>query len=87
MLPDETIRAAILDLVASRAPRTACPSEAARALAADWRPLLADVRRVAFALAEDGLVTVTQRGRRVGPEVRGAIRIAQGAGGKRPASR
>ncbi|MEO0665504.1 MAG: DUF3253 domain-containing protein, partial [Pseudomonadota bacterium] len=41
---DEEIRAALLSLAAARAPKTFCPSEVARALADDWRPLMTRVR-------------------------------------------
>ena len=35
-----------------RAPATLCPSEVARALARDWRPLMARVRQVAASMPE-----------------------------------
>jgi hypothetical protein len=56
--------------------RTICPSEAARALAADWRPLMQPVRDVAYAMADDGRLEVTQKGEVVdGRTARGAIRL------------
>ena len=61
--------------------RTICPSEAARALADDWRPLMDPVRERAFAMADAGRLEVTQRGEVVdGRTARGAIRL------RRPAS-
>ena len=54
-----------------------CPSDVARKLDPDrWRSLMARVREAAFALAEAGLVEVTQRGVVVdGRLARGAIRV------------
>ena len=49
---DEQIEATILGLLAQRdAGKTICPSDAARALADDFRPLMEPVRRVARELA------------------------------------
>lgn len=76
---DAAIRAAILGLLDERGPdKTACPSETARALASgdDFRPLMDDVRRVAFALADAGELDVTQKGETVdGRTARGPIRL------------
>ena len=71
------IAATILALAAARGPgRTICPSEAARALSEDWRPLMPEVRRVAAELASDGRLSVIQRGRAVDPRTaRGPIRL------------
>lgn len=64
---------ALLD--ARSAAASICPSDVARALASDdmaWRALMPDIRRVAAALAADGLLHVT----------RGASTVdAQSAGG------
>jgi hypothetical protein len=77
---DAAIAAAILALLAARA-GTICPSEAARALAADWRPLMADVRRVAADLARARRLVATQRGRPVDPRAaRGPIRLGRPPG-------
>ncbi|MCT4685011.1 MAG: DUF3253 domain-containing protein [Roseicyclus sp.] len=52
--------------------RSFCPSEAARALAEDWRPLMAEVRRVAAGLP----LRATQKGVAVDPvTARGPIRL------------
>ena len=74
MVSDERIAAVLMDLARRRrAGRSFCPSEAARALAADWRPLMDDVRRVAAGLS----LTATQKGRLVDPvTARGPIRLA-----------
>jgi hypothetical protein len=76
---DRAIQDAIAALLAQRGPdKTICPSDAARALAGDdaFRPLMDDVRRVAFALADDGALEVTQRGEVVdGRAARGPIRL------------
>lgn len=56
---------------------TFCPSEAARRLDADWRPLMDDVRRV----ARDIGLCATQGGRPVDPvKARGPIRLSRAAG-------
>lgn len=57
-----------------------CPSEVARALAVEWRPLLGPVRRAAFGLARAGQIEVLRKGRAVdidsGPDAaRGVIRL------------
>ncbi|WP_259945097.1 DUF3253 domain-containing protein [Jannaschia sp. W003] len=65
-------------LTAERSPRSVCPSEVARALAGDWRPLMAQVRRVAGGLAE---VEATQGGAVVDPQAaRGPIRLRRVGG-------
>ena len=71
------IERAILALLERRAEgKTICPSEAARALAEDWRPLMQPVRDTAFAMADDGRLEITQSGRVVdGRTARGAIRL------------
>ena len=71
------IERTILALLARRdAGKTICPSEAARVLAADWRPLMDDVRATAAAMADDGRLEVTQRGEVVDVrEARGPIRL------------
>ncbi|MBV0911636.1 DUF3253 domain-containing protein [Anianabacter salinae] len=70
---DEAIAAALMDLAHARgAGKTFCPSEAARALAAEWRPLMPDVRRVASALP----LSATQGGAPVDSvAARGPIRL------------
>ena len=76
-LTGEQIEATILELLAQRpAGRTICPSEAARALAGDWRPLMEPVRERAAAMADGGRLEVTQSGRVVDARTaRGPIRL------------
>jgi hypothetical protein len=73
-LSDADIERTILALLHQRDEgKTICPSEAARTLADDWRPLMDDVRRVA-----DGMdaVEITQKGRAVDLDAaRGPIRL------------
>jgi hypothetical protein len=60
---ESRIRDAILTAVRDRgAGRTVCPSEVARSLAEDWRPLMPRVRDIAAVLAEEGRLAVTQKG-------------------------
>ncbi|EKE44243.1 hypothetical protein OCGS_1759 [Oceaniovalibus guishaninsula JLT2003] len=70
---DDEITAALMDLAHRRGPNaTFCPSEAARALAGDWRPLMPDIRRV----AADFPLKATQKGAPVDPATaRGPIRL------------
>jgi hypothetical protein len=78
-----TIEAEILRLVDERGEgKTVCPSEVARALAADgdFRPLMPDVRESAAALAERGEIVVTQKGEPVDARTaRGPIRLGRQA--------
>ena len=64
--PAAVIEAKILDMLAARSTASAlCPSEVARALAADgsaWRPWMPHVRQVAHALAQARRITVTRGG-------------------------
>ncbi|MGR3435514.1 MAG: DUF3253 domain-containing protein [Shimia sp.] len=73
MASDDDIRAALGALAAARRGRTFCPSEAARRVADDWRPLMPRVREIAV---EMGL-RATQRGVPVvATEARGPVRLA-----------
>ena len=67
----------ILELLGQRAPGgTICPSEVARALAEEWRPLMPVVRQAAYAMADERRLEVTQSGRVVdGRSARGPIRL------------
>ncbi len=72
------VEAALLDLAARRAGRSFCPSEAARALADDWRPLMPLVRQVAARLQDRGALAATQKGRPVRADAaRGPIRLSR----------
>ena len=76
-LSGDEIERTILALLAQRDEgKTICPSEAARSLAEDWRPLMAPVREVAYGMADEGRLEVTQSGEVVdGRTARGAIRL------------
>ena len=80
---DEAIRAELLRLAESRgAGASFCPSEAARALAEEWRGLMPRVRAVAAALCGAGLLECRQRGGPADPlTARGPIRLKRPEGG------
>ena len=73
-MTDDTIAKALMAFAEARGPdKTFCPSEVARHLAADWRPLMPEVRRVAANLP----LRATQKGRPVDPlTARGPIRLS-----------
>lgn len=79
MITAAAIRAKLLDLAARRSEgATFCPSEAARSLSKDWRPLMPSVREVAAGLVHDGKLVCTQCGEPAHPlTTRGAIRLAR----------
>ena len=70
---DADIAACLMALAKARGPgKSFCPSEAARRLAADWRPLMPDIRRVAATLP----LLAMQNGQIVDPlTARGPIRL------------
>ena len=71
---DEEIKAALRQMAVQRAPMTFCPSETARVLADDWRPLMPEIRRVAALTLE---IIALQKGVPVHPETaRGPIRLS-----------
>ena len=71
---DARVAATLLRLARDRAPGTFCPSEAARRLSDDWRPLMPRIREVA---ARTDAIVATQGGRPVDPrDARGPIRLA-----------
>ena len=72
---DEAIRAAVLTLALERGRgRSLCPSEAARALAVDWRAVMAAVCRGGAAMPE---VRATRRGHEVPADAPGGpIRLS-----------
>ncbi len=74
---DEALEREMAALLRSRAAgATICPSEAARAVAPDWRPLMERARMAARRLVAAGVAEVTQGGRVVDPSVaRGPIRV------------
>lgn len=81
MISDDDIRDCLMGLLAKRRPdATVCPSDVARALAPDWRPLMTRVRAVAVDLAARGEVVISQRGVPVAAgSARGPIRIGRAA--------
>ncbi len=77
MSDSHTIEAEILRLATERgAGKSVSPSEVARALRPDWRPLLSAVRRAAVRLASAGHIDILRHGKPVAPEAaRGVIRL------------
>ncbi|WP_295466951.1 DUF3253 domain-containing protein [uncultured Pseudomonas sp.] len=76
---DAQLRLALLAKAQARRPGTTfCPSEVARELAADWRPLMEPLRQVARELAREGRLKVTQQGRALSPDGpwQGPIRLS-----------
>jgi hypothetical protein len=79
---DTPLRDTILKLLAARRPESSiCPSDATRALFADWRNHMQSAREVALDMARQGIIVITQRGIPVDldafarGEVRGPIRL------------
>jgi hypothetical protein len=74
---EPTIEATLLRLARERGPsKSICPSEVARDLASDWRPLMEAVRRTAVRLAATGRIEILRQGKAIVPaEIRGAIRL------------
>lgn len=72
-LTDDQIAEALMGLAQARGRASSfCPSEAARALSNDWRPLMPEIRRVAAQLP----LMATQKGAPVDPRTaRGPIRL------------
>ncbi|MFD1341662.1 DUF3253 domain-containing protein [Litorisediminicola beolgyonensis] len=73
-MTDAEISQTLMALARSRGPgKSFCPSEAARALSSDWRPLMPEIRRVAAGLP----LEATQKGQPVDPETaKGPIRLS-----------
>jgi len=76
-MDDTKIAIAIRDAVHARgAGKTICPSQVARALNDNWRPLMPDIRRVAQSMSDAGDISVTQNGTAVDAVIaRGPIRL------------
>jgi hypothetical protein len=74
---DRALEAAIEALLGQRAAgATICPSEAARAVATDWEPLMERARMAARRLVAAGTAVITQRGVVVDPSTaKGPIRV------------
>jgi hypothetical protein len=75
--PGSRYDATILAIAAERGEaKSFCPSEVARALAEDWRPLLTHVRAAARRLAEAGRIDILRHGKPIEPAaIRGVIRL------------
>ena len=80
--PDSAaIEAVLLRLVAERGPgKTVDPTEAARELGGahpdQWGPLMQPIRRAAVALAEQGRLLITRKGKAVDPrDFKGVYRL------------
>ena len=80
-IDDRTLDETLLALVRERGPgKTACPSEAARRIAGSdekvWRLLMKPIRARAVALAQEGRLVITRKGRPVDPaDFRGIYRL------------
>ena len=70
---DDEIAGVLMALAEARGPdKTFCPSEAAKRLSDDWRPLMPQVRKVAAGLP----LIATQQGNPVDPvDAKGPIRL------------
>lgn len=56
--------------------KTICPSEASRAVATDWQPLMDRTRMAARRLVDQGQIVITQGGKVVDPSTaKGPIRL------------
>lgn len=79
MTTEADIKESLLSFAARRSEgATFCPSEVARALAKQWRPLMPKVREVAAELCEKGSLVCTQKGMPAHPtRAKGAIRLAR----------
>ncbi|MDQ7911809.1 DUF3253 domain-containing protein [Pseudomonas sp. 102515] len=76
---DAQLREALLAKAQARRPGTTfCPSEVARDLATNWRPLMEPLRDTARELAREGRLRVTQKGEALDAEApwRGPIRLS-----------
>ena len=73
----EALAAEILKQTEARgADSSICPSEVARALAEDWRPLLGPVRQAAAGLSQAGRIDILRKGKPVAADdMRGVIRL------------
>jgi hypothetical protein len=78
-LSDAAIKTAIMAAVSARGPQSSiCPSDAARALLGDgrWQTLMPSVRRAAIALAQQGAIEITRKGKPVDlNDFRGVYRL------------
>ncbi|MGB3556789.1 MAG: DUF3253 domain-containing protein [Jannaschia sp.] len=74
VVSDRAIATALREMAERRSPATFCPSEIARALASDWRPLMPRIRAIAVGLPE---IRATQAGEEIAADsARGPIRLS-----------
>lgn len=77
-MPDaRQIEAEILAQTSARGPdKSICPSDVARTLAEEWRPLMHLVRQVAVTLATNGQIDILRKGKPIDPAaMHGVIRL------------
>lgn len=77
-MPDaRQIEAEILAQTCARGPdKSICPSDVARSLADEWRPLMHLVRQVAVTLAASGQIDILRKGKPIDPAaMHGVIRL------------
>ena len=75
--PASRYDATILEIAMARGEeKSFCPSEVARALSDDWRPLLIHVRAAARRLADAGRIDILRHGKPIEPSaMKGVIRL------------
>ena len=80
---DRELESMILTLLETRANgATICPSEAARAVSGDWKPLMERTRSAARRLEVSGAIDIVQGGRVVDPSTaKGPIRLRRRSSG------
>ncbi|MBA2622937.1 MAG: DUF3253 domain-containing protein [Chthoniobacterales bacterium] len=77
MAEPRKITEVLLRLAMERSEKTFCPSEAARALSINWRPLMPAILREAQRLVDAGQLRCSQGGKDVSPlSARGPIRLS-----------
>ena len=71
------IEAEILAQTSARgSEKSICPSEVARSLDPEWRPMMHLVRHAAVKLAQGGLIEILRKGKPIDPaEIKGVIRL------------
>jgi hypothetical protein len=74
---DRALEKRMRDLLSRTGPgKTICPSDVARSMAGDWRPLMEPTRAAARRLVDAGEAEITQGGQVVDPvSAKGPIRI------------
>ncbi|MEM7672955.1 MAG: DUF3253 domain-containing protein [Verrucomicrobiota bacterium] len=77
MSESDPIESVMIELLEKRGlDKSCCPSEVARLLSNEWRPLMSEVNVIARKLAKDGRIRITQKGQEVEPDsLKGPYRI------------